>query len=511
MNDISADFRELIAVAQRVSDDVGELVREVLQAGLEEPLDQDEARALLSRVVTVIRQRAEAREDRATVAQLDHDIEALIGRIEEFRATLRPQPDSRATDSLELQAHNGIDPRPVRPTPVFHERRVPVVEGFVQTRDLKIWDENQRVDIHLNQFLQVHGRAPDSDELLAIMLGEMNLPGVTEDDQFEIQELARSIATNGVRKPPIIDRQGNLLDGNRRVTACYYILSSPEFDAEQKKRAEWIQVWQLTDHATDDDREAVIVSLNFEPDHKQDWPEYVKARKVYEHWQAMLALEGRANPAPARQKEIRKEIARRFAIATDRVSRYIGMVELASEFEDYHVLEGKKDKYAVKHKAEKYFQYFEELGKGSKNGVLASLNEDDGFTSLVYDLLYDGKFKNWNQIRDLKSVSQNDDALTYFREASEQRNHKEAQRLVETGIALAKASREIERTVGANKRVEIFTNWLENAPVKIFRPGPPDALTQANLDRLYRALKLVEGYVEPPRSDVSGTGPAHVV
>ena len=34
----------------------------------------------------------------------------------------------------------------------------------------------------------------------------------------------------------------------------------------------------------------------------------------------------------------------------------------------------------------------------------------------------------------------------------------------------------------------MFTNWLENAPVKIFRPGPPDALTQQNLDRLYRFM-----------------------
>ncbi len=164
------------------------------------------------------------------------------------------------------------------------------------------------------------------------MLGKMSLPGLTEEDQFEISDLARSIAANGVRKPPIIDREGNLLDGNRRVTACYYILNSSDFDAEQRKRAEWIQVWQLTEHATEDDREAVIVSLNFEPDHKQDWPEYVKARKVYEHWQALLALEGRANPEPARQKEIRKDIARKFAIAPDYVARYIGMVELASEF-----------------------------------------------------------------------------------------------------------------------------------------------------------------------------------
>lgn len=138
-----------------------------------------------------------------------------------------------------------------------------------------------------------------------------------------------------------------------------------------------------------------------------------------------------ANPAPARQKDIRREIARKLAIATDEVTRYVGMVELASEFEDYHVTEGGKDKYAVKHKAEKYFQYFDELGKGRRNGVLAALNEDEGFKGLVYDLLYDGKFKNWNQIRELKNVAQNDDALLYLREARDLKG-KEAQEKVDT-------------------------------------------------------------------------------
>lgn len=499
MNDISREFQNLISAAERLAADVGDIVREVLQMGLEKPLDRDEARALLGRVVTVLRERAALRKDHEVVVQLDIDLEEFIDRVETSRLSMRPQP-SNTSPRIRLEPHNGVEPRPVRPTPVFHERSVPVIEGFVRTRDIHLWGENQRIDIHLNQFFQAHGRAPDSEELLAIMLGKMSLPGLDTDDQFEIFDLARSIAANGVRKAPIIDQDANLLDGNRRITACYYILNSPDFDAEQKRRAEWVQVWQLTEHATEADREAVIVSLNFEPDHKQDWPEYVKARKVYEHWQALLALEGRANPAPARQKEIRKEIARKFALATDEVSRYTGMVELAAEFEDYHITARKKDKYAVKHKAEKYFQYFDELGKGRRNGVLAALNEDDGFKKLVYDLLYDEKFKNWNQIRELRSVSQNDDALTYFREAGEVQTLNEARRLVDTGIALAKASRELERTVGANKRVEVFTNWLENAPVKIFSPGPRESLTQENLDRLYRALKLVEGYVEPETS-----------
>ncbi|WP_294314029.1 hypothetical protein [uncultured Sphingomonas sp.] len=507
MTDLSTEFRALISEAERVSRDVGDDVREVLETGLAAPLPAAEARALLDRLVAVMRDRLAGSGDTLGEATLAEGLPALIVRIEQLREELLDVPAS--DNCVVLRPHDGISPREVKPSPVFHERRVAVMEGFVNTRDINLWDQNQRIDIHLNQFQQAHGRAPNSVELLDIMLGKMNLPGLNEDDQFEIFALARSIATNGVRKPPIIDQYGNLLDGNRRVTACYYILSSPDFDTAQKKRAEVIQVWQLTNHATDEDREAVVVSLNFESDHKQDWPAYVKARKVYEDWQARLALEGRASPTARRQQEIRKEIARKFALATDDVTKYIGMTELATEFEDYHVLEKNRDEYAVKHKAEKYFQYFDELGKGKKNGVLAALNEEEGFKDLVYDLLYDDKFKNFVQIRELKNVAKNEEALAYFREAAEHPASgpglKEAHRLIEVGIATAKTGREMERVVSANKRVEVFTAWLQNAPVRIFQPGLPDALNAENLDRLYSALQLVEGYVDPAARRVRGS------
>src|SRR5207249_4833804 len=97
------------------------------------------------------------------------------------------------------------------------------------------------------QFREKFGHAPSADELLDIMLSRMGLPGVPErekSDQFGIAGLARSIAINGVRKPPILDTDGTLLDGNRRVAACHFILYSDEFSVEQKRRAEHIFVWQ---------------------------------------------------------------------------------------------------------------------------------------------------------------------------------------------------------------------------------------------------------------------------
>ena len=333
---------ELLRVAEAMSSDVGPSIEQVLREGLEHPLSGDDVRTLLTRVIAVVKAGAERRGDTDTVDLLDRDAENLIRRAAQMRAKLSGGTrtgssttsfaGSEARDtSLSLRSYNGIDPTPVRPMPVFHERPVAVIEGFVRASDIQLWDKNQRLAIHLNQFQKKYGRGPDPVELVAIIKGTMPLPGIEVKDQFAIPSLAKSIAVNGVRRPPIIDVDGTLLDGNRRVTACYHILAdeSGDFTAEEKQRAKWLKVWQLTEHATEQDRDAVIVSLNFEPDFKQDWPPYVKAQKVYDEWETLLSLEPRPNPTSARVRDIRQTIARKFALSTNEVSRYISMVGLA--------------------------------------------------------------------------------------------------------------------------------------------------------------------------------------
>lgn len=503
-NDIANEFSALIEAAREVSADLGQTVEEILTVGISNPLPPEEARSVLTKVVEVVRAGTAARGDDTGLSVLDRNVEDFIEHVISVRARLLPASDDseELPERLQLQPYNGIEPHPVKPSPIFHEHEIPVIEGFVRTRDIKVWDENERIDIHLNQFRQVNNRPPSADELLDIMLGKLKLPGVTADDQFKIKELARSIAVNGVRKPPIIDLDGTLLDGNRRVSACYYILNSSDFSAEEKRRAEWLQVWQLTEHATNADREAVIVSLNFEPDYKQEWPEYVKARKVYEHWQAMLALEQRASPSNARQREMKREIARQFALSIDEVNRYIKMVELADEFEDYHVADRKQDKYAAKHRAESVFQYFDELGKGKgAGGVNWCLNQDDSFKHLVFDLLYDDKFRNWTKIRDLKYVYSNEDALEHLKRARTESDIEDAQELVDDACGFARRDRAIERQVGANTRIKVFVDWFKDLPVKTFREDEPGAISRENLKGLRDVLQLVEQHLDEANED----------
>lgn len=495
---LSYALGEALVIARRVSEDVSEEVEKILKEGLENPLGKEEVKKLFKRIAEMVKTHAIERGDSKTADSVGEDIEELLLEVlvnmEQDDRTRYGNRMSREHTLHLIGNHNGIKVALVIPRPVFHGKEIPMNSGYVKTTDIQLWDENIRLDIHIGQFKEKYGRNPSGEELLEIMLSKLQLPGVSDDDQFKIVELARSIANNGVKTPPIIDVDGTLLDGNRRIAACHYILNSEEFTSEQKKGAEYVFVWQLTPDATDEDRRTVIVSLNFEPAYKQDWPKYVKARKVYEDWKAKLALEPTV-PGPQRQAAMKRELSQKYALGPEAavVTSYIKMVEWANEFEDHHIEEKKEDKFAVKHNSSKYFEYFDELSKGTRpGGVAYCLNQDDEFKKLAFDLLYDGKFRNWNQIRKLKFISDNDEARERLRLARGERDIEEAKDLVEEAISIADTKRADKRSLGANTRIETFVKWLEELPVKAFR----DEIKPENLRKLLDALTLVKSHVE---------------
>ena len=484
---IQTEFETVIKSAYTISEDLGREVEGILKDGREHPLNAEEAFILLNKVINVLKTNASARGDKTTVAELEVDIEDVLKRILGDRSVASAQPPA-AAKQVFLRERNGIKPAPIFPRPTFHEREIAMNGGFIRTSDIELWNENVRLDVHLGQFQQQHGRKPNHQETLDIMLGLLPLPGVDEEDQFEIIQLARSISNNGVRKPPIIDMDGTVLDGNRRLSACNYILNSDEFDSEQKKRAEYIYVWQLTEHATADERNAVIVSLNFEPDCKEDWPEYVKAKKVHEAWETMLALETRI-PSTQRVRELKRDLSKKFGYGPnpDRVNRYLKMVEWADEFEEYHKNVKHEPEFEVKHRASKYFQYFEELSKGTNpGGVAHTLNQDEGLKHLVFDLLYQGKIENWNWIRNLRYS--NDEVRENLIRARDESDRERGAELVEDTLTEARNRNRESRTVGANTRIDVFVKWLEDLPISAFR----DDIRPDNLQRLLRALELVK-------------------
>jgi hypothetical protein len=498
------ELQRLLLTLESSTEDDGQAIATLVRDGLVNPLGPEEAVALLDRVLDRLTQRAAADDDDDLVANVQAARSSLRARVSQPRegspkgsAHAPGGGSTTASGLLHLEGHDGIDPHPVHPKPTFYGREIPLMAGFVDVRDVVLWVGNERLEVHMEQFDRKWRRPPSPQELLDIMGSNLQLEGLEEeDDQFKIIDLARSIANNGVRRPPVIDRDGTLLDGNRRVAACHYVLTDDEFTPEQKRRAERLFVWQLTEHSGPEDRDRVVVALNFEPDLKQEWPEYVKARKVADEWRAILDLQPTA-PNRRRAAELKRELSLAFALGPDTgtVNRYVKMVELADEFEEHQVVERHRDPSAVKHAASRHFQYFDELGKGARpGGVAYTLGQDDTLRHLVFDLLYQGKVRNWRQIRKLKYAADNEDVVDQLKLARDISDVDDAQEKVDFALALGETTSKETRELGANTRIEAFTKWLRGLPMDAFASG---AVKEANVEALVRALAITRQQAIP--------------
>lgn len=314
---------------------------------------------------------------------------------------------------IELVPRNGLTPHPVVPVPEFNGKRIPVMEGYVDVTGLDLWKGNHRVELAVAEFRDRNGRYPDHTELLGIVQGEVVLPSLTKRDPFQILPLARSISRKGVERPPIVTWTGEPKDGNRRIAAAKYVVEHPnEFDEEERERARWIRVWRCPKGTTDDQVEAIVVALNFEPELKVPWPEYIKARLVAEKYELDKSGIGRVTETTA--KRIREAVAGHFAIKPADVKRYLRMVDWANDFEQYHVQEKGRDEADVRYKANDIFQWFYEIDAGRGNEKLTNrLDNDDHLKEVVYDLMFD-VLDSGVQVRTMHKVVADEDALGFL-------------------------------------------------------------------------------------------------
>lgn len=495
---IAASLRRLLDHAEALDDAMPADLADQLTAAQVAPLDSGAVDELLDRVVTHVRDAAARRGDRELAEHLATRQAAIVDEVAALRRRLHPEPatDAGRRPRLELASRDNLVVGPVVPAPMLNGREIRVRLGFVRTRDVDQWDANSRLEVHIEQYAQKHGHPPDGQALLDIMLNKMELPGVeTDEDEFEIKELARSIASNKVRVPVIIDQQGWLLDGNRRHAACSYILADEEFDAAAKSRAEWLPAWQLDEFSDEDDARHVVVALNFPEDPKVRWPKYVRARKVVEE------LRRRARMEPAmderREKALRREVADYFGIKTPEVTGYLKMIDVAEQFEGYHVEDRRRDPHEVKHKAMQHFEYFDELSKGGQRGVYFALQQNDDLRRVVFDLLLQDKFTRFSQIRHLKHVPQSADALQALREARDApvptpEIRDDVKERIDDVLTSAAARAKERRELDPNTKIEDFVSWLRAVPLDTL----PEKVKLENLLSLQTALKWADKMVE---------------
>jgi len=482
--------------AQVLAGDYDAEVAEALRLAAEQPLDPRELEALFTKIV--IRLKAGRDADDETRRRVADEVRGMVA---DLVAEHERSAASRRRYHLPLQSRYGLEVRPVRPAPTFLGQQIELQEGFVQVPDLTLWAENHRLDLHVAEFKQMHqGRSPRPEEILRILWGSE--PGVGDDDEeFKIRDLADSIAVNGVRVPPVIDWWGTPYDGNRRIAACLLILRSDEYTDDEREKASWVRVWQAPEDATREQIDRIVVSLNFEKDLKQRWPEYVRAKQVFDDYGERCEM-ARRGITIFDEKRIKRDVAKKFGIRTDEVTRYVKMVDWALEFEEYHEANGRPPA-EVAHRTNKYFQYFYELDSGRGDDKLATkLREDDGFKGLVFDLLYDGKFRNWTQIRDLRRVYQDDEARDLLAKAATTEHRETARQQVRESVEAARRHDIALKQIGVQDRVENFTKWLETeATQKTWREHVSIDL----LRRFLTAVRAAEGTVATVLADREGS------
>jgi hypothetical protein len=420
-------------------------------------------------------------ERRQLVREVNEEVKQLVS------AKIRPtSPAVDPARCLQLLEWNGVKPHPVTPMPIFGSTSIPLVEGYVDVNDLLLWRENHRVELYVRDFAERNGREPDPDELVLLMQGDLDdLPSLrAKKDPFEIMPLARSIARKGVERPPIVTWEGIPKDGNRRITASKLVLTSDDFDADQKARARYIRVWRAPEGTTEDQFESIVVALNFEPETKKPWPEYVKGRLVVDRYRD-LRENYKGMLSRGQEKRVRDDVAKQFAVTATDVLRYIKMVQWAEDFESYHVDEGGRHPAEVRYKANDVFQWFYEIQAGRSGTKLTeALEKDEDLRPVVYDLMFD-ILDSGAQVRALHTVVADESAFNLLKQAHKEAdpdNPEQARLLVDDAITEAKRK-------SPTKRLG-FEQWLRGA-VERFGTAPPDDYRKVGDTNLLTDLRRV--------------------
>lgn len=499
MDSVTHDHSEALARFLRRVDGLGGVVPpealERLRVAATTPISADEADRLLDETLAGLELRATQRGDAALAAHLRDNGEAVRLEVNRTRREIAAR-EAGSRPQMLLQTRGEFKVQRVLPPPTLNGREIRAWLGFVRVDAIELWDENSRLNVHIDQFTDANRRKPNGQELLDIMLSKMELLGLeSKDDEFRIKELAESIAKNGVRVPPILDRHGSLIDGNRRVAACRYVLDTDHFTRDEKQRAEWIPAWQLDEFSDEDDAHHVVLALNFPEDPKIRWPKYVRAGAVVAELRKRALLEPSMDER--REKALKREIALYFGIKTAEVTAYEKMIGVAEQFEEYHVDDRGRDEHEVKHKAMKYFEYFDELSKGGEKGVYFALQQNDDLRRVVFDLLLQDKFTRFSQIRHLKHLPQSPDGMTALQQARDTAAATpealvDLKEHVDEVLTSAAAAAKERRELDPNTRIENFVRWLKAVPLETL----PEKVEMPNLLALQEALQMAESMIQ---------------
>jgi hypothetical protein len=234
---------------------------------------------------------------------------------------------------------------PVSSTAWFHDIEVEVYEGTTEVKDISLWRENYRTMLdldHIQQILKKDLREITDDEIIEHIIRQ---------DLHHIPALAKSIKFNGVRVPLILSYDKELIDGNRRLLACRYLMKK---EKDQTEKFTISNVKCLSPEASEEVKLKIIAEMNFLPHHKEDWPRYVRAKfAIQEFKRALKKLRD--------EKKAYKHVEYSLDIEPHDLKRFVAVLEMIDEYVKDVGKESQEKRQGAERFGRSNFHFFEEL------------------------------------------------------------------------------------------------------------------------------------------------------
>jgi hypothetical protein len=273
-------------------------------------------------------------------------------------------------------------PKPYIKNKLYNGRKNIVWEGKVKISNIQGWVDNPRIELAKKQLIsRVGERQLTQDEIYDLM---------KNNPEVKLKDLRDDIIKNGLREPLAISFSGKLLDGNRRFFAVKYALENMPMGDPNRQDLESVVAYVLSEDATEEDEQNVLVEENFSASLKIEWPDYVKALKVVEAFESGMVPE---------------DISTKFSWPKSKIKETLKIHEIISEFITYATAEpDKNDEYGgglglseqeAETIAAKNYQYFNEAQKS----YFEVLKTDFDFKIQFFKWVEDGKFSSFPEVR----------------------------------------------------------------------------------------------------------------
>lgn len=249
----------------------------------------------------------------------------------------------------EKNRHDWDPPRwldePVPAMAYFHDEEVEVYEGTTEITNIRLWRDNYRTMLDLEQLKEIKGK-PIRD-----LTDDEIAEHIVKQGLHKIPDLAKSIKSNGVRVPLILSHGKQLIDGNRRFLACKYLMKE---EAKQSPLFTRPAVKCLPPRVSKKVKLKVVAEMNFLPEHKEAWPPEVRANfAIGEFRKALKELgdENKAHEYINYHLDVKPSVLRRWQAVMGMIDEYVKYVEK----------EGRKARQEAQRFGRMKFQFFEEF------------------------------------------------------------------------------------------------------------------------------------------------------